>query len=67
MPHPAQGKYFAFAQNDIVRIICSGEMGQVIARMDSSESSDMYQVRYRSANGEATERWWAESALDLPE
>ncbi len=67
MPHPAQGKYFAYAHRDIVRIIVSGETGEIVSRMDSTDTSDQYQVRYRDAQGIACERWWAESALELPD
>ena len=67
MPHPANGKYFAFAQNDTVMITVSGELGHVVARMDSTDSSDQYIIRYKSTTGEAIERWWAESALELPQ
>lgn len=65
MPNPANGKYFAFAQNDTVQIIVSGELGYVVARMDSTDTSDQYLIRYKSTTGEAVERWWAESALEL--
>lgn len=56
-------KYFEHAILAKVMIIASGETGDVVARMDALDDSDMYKVRYRNALGLATEQWWSASAL----
>lgn len=56
-------KYFEHTILAKVMIIASGETGDVVARMDSLDDSDMYKVRYRNALGLATEQWWSATAL----
>jgi uncharacterized protein (DUF2126 family) len=46
-----------------VEIQVSGEEGYVIGRAEYVDSENSYQVRYKSATGQAIEAWWAESAL----
>lgn len=46
-----------------VRIACSQETGEVIARSEHVNGENQYQVRYQAGDGRATEQWWAESAL----
>lgn len=56
---------FAFALNDNVRISCSQEAGQVIARAEFVCSENQYLIRYKTAVGAAVEQWWYESAIEL--
>jgi len=46
-----------------VVITVSGEKGTVIGRGDYLNSENCYYVRYKNADGRATEAWWGESAL----
>lgn len=55
---------FTFKLSQRVRIACSGEAGEVIARAEYSDGSEpRYLVRYSNGTGVATEQWWGESAL----
>jgi hypothetical protein len=56
---------FLFVLNDAVRISCSQEAGHIVGRAQYSNSENQYLIRYQKANGEAVERWWGESALEL--
>lgn len=58
-----QPKSFRFTLKQQVVITCSGEVAEVIARAEYSNSENNYYVRYRAADGRATETWWCESAL----
>ena len=55
---------FKFALNETVSITASAEKGSVIGRAEYSTNENQYQLRYASADGSATESWWAESALE---
>ncbi len=47
-----------------VTIKVSGETGEVTARAEyASRAEPTYLVRYKAADGRATEQWWDESAL----
>jgi hypothetical protein len=56
---------FVFNLKDTVRIIVSGEAGEVIGRAEYLNSNPQYLVRYKSADGRAVEYWWSGDALDL--
>lgn len=54
---------FAFDLRQVVVIDESKEEGTIQARAEYVASENNYLVRYRQANGVATEAWWQESAL----
>lgn len=54
---------FNFNLKQKVKIKCSGEEGEVIGRAEYSNCGDQYQVRYKTADGRAEEKWWSEDAL----
>jgi hypothetical protein len=54
---------FKYLLNQSVTIQASGEFGVVVARSDSLMGEPQYLLRYKSADGRATETWWTESAL----
>lgn len=54
---------FKFELKQTVTIAASGESGEVLGRAEYAASENNYFVRYRAADGRATENWWAESAL----
>ena len=56
-------KSFEFEMGDIVIIGISGEGGQIIGRAEYSYAGNSYLIRYKSADGGATEKWWDEGAL----
>lgn len=47
-----------------VRLVESGETGEVIGRAQYVESADVYLVRYVAADGGLVEAWWSESTLE---
>lgn len=57
------GKTFQFDIGAKVEIRTSGETGTVEGRAEYSNSANTYYVRYKSADGRATEAWWTEDAL----
>lgn len=57
------GKHFEFNVGAKVEIKASGETGTVEGRAEYSNSANTYYVRYKSADGRATEAWWTEDAL----
>jgi hypothetical protein len=54
---------FKFTLGQMVVIDCSGEEGEVIGRCENINCENTYNIRYKAADGRATESWWAESAL----
>lgn len=52
-----------FHLKETVAIAVSGERGEVIARAEYVGQETKYLVRYKRADGVATEAWWASSAL----
>lgn len=52
-----------FELGEQVQINTSGEQGEVIGRAEYLKSENSYLLRYKSADGRATEAWWSESAL----
>lgn len=54
---------FAFELNATVTITVSGERGVIIGRAEYATSANNYLVRYKMADGRATEQWWQEEAL----
>lgn len=56
---------FKFELGDHVQITGSPENGTVIARSDSSEMVDQYEVRYLAGDGRMIETWWSGTALNL--
>lgn len=56
-------KTFKFDLKQVVKITESGEQGTVIGRAEYVTSEDNYYIRYKAADGRATEAWWPESAL----
>jgi hypothetical protein len=61
---PFPSAQFKFSLRQVVRITESGEVGTVHARSDSTMGEGQYMVRYRDADGRATEQWWSENALE---
>lgn len=59
-----QGK-FNFGLSERVTIAASGEEGVIIGRAEYDTSENQYYIRYKAADGRATESWWGESALQL--
>lgn len=56
-------KKFAFELNQKVQIAASGEHGEVTGRAEYTNCQNNYYVRYKAADGRATECWWTEDAL----
>ncbi|HHA2858088.1 TPA: hypothetical protein ACOFDH_000461 [Stenotrophomonas maltophilia] len=56
-------KQFKFELGQQVNIAASGEGGEVIGRAEYTTSENTYYIRYKAADGRATESWWSESAL----
>lgn len=56
-------KTFAFKLDQTVTIAASGETGVIIGRSEYTTAENNYYIRYRAADGRATEQWWQESAL----
>lgn len=54
---------FAFELRQVVQISETEETGTVHARSESTYSEPQYLVRYKAADGRATEQWWSENAL----
>jgi hypothetical protein len=54
---------FKFELKQAVTITASGEVGEVLARAEYATSENSYYLRYKAADGRATEAWWSESAL----
>lgn len=54
---------FKYELKQSVTIAASGEVGEVLARAEYAMSENSYYLRYKAADGRATEAWWAESAL----
>lgn len=54
---------FNFELGQHVAIEASDETGVVIGRAEYATSENSYFLRYRAADGRATEAWWPESAL----
>ena len=53
-----------FTIDQTVAIVCSGQPGTVIARAEYKTAEPSYLLRYVDGNGNATEAWWQESALN---
>lgn len=56
-------KNFKFNLGQQVVIAASGETGEVTGRAEYATAECSYYVRYKAADGRATENWWTESAL----
>ncbi len=54
---------FKFELGQDVTITASGEKGIVIGRAEYLHCENSNQIRYKAADGRATEKWWADSAL----
>jgi hypothetical protein len=57
------GRPFAFSLSQRVKINESGEEAVVIGRAEYTTTINNYFVRYKAADGRATEAWWTEDAL----
>lgn len=55
---------FKFEIKQNVRVVVSGETGQIQGRAEYAAAENSYLVRYKQTNGVATESWWQESALE---
>lgn len=55
---------FLFSLHQVVTITETGETGTVHARSESTTSEPQYLVRYKAADGRATEAWWSQNALE---
>lgn len=56
-------KGFAFELGATVAISVSGETGTIVGRAEYTAAANNYLVRYKTADGRATEAWWQEDAL----
>lgn len=54
---------FKFGLKQVVKIKESDETGTVHGRAEYSNAENNYYIRYKAADGRATEAWWVESAL----
>lgn len=54
---------FKFQLMAIATINLSDETGEVIGRAQYATGENQYLLRYKTAEGRATECWWSESAL----
>lgn len=54
---------FKFGMKQIVKIEESGEAGSVVGRCEYESADNSYLIRYKTAEGVATEAWWTEKAL----
>lgn len=52
-----------FELSQTVAIAASGETGQIISRAEYINTETLYLIRYTDKDGEVTEKWWGESAL----
>ena len=57
---------FKFELNQVVAIVISKEVGQVVGRAEYATSEPVYFIRFKAADGRAVEAWWTESALESP-
>ena len=56
---------FEYLLGERVKITCSGEVGEVTGRAEYfSTDEESYYIRYKAADGRATEAWWGGSALE---
>jgi hypothetical protein len=55
---------FRYALGQNVTLMASGERGIIIGRAEYLEAFPGYLVRYRAADGRATEGWWTQPALE---
>jgi hypothetical protein len=58
---------FSFKLGAQVRIIASGEVGEVIGRAQYAHADDSYFIRYKAGDGRAVESWWNEDAIEATE
>jgi len=58
---------FTFELKARVRIIASGEVGEVIGRAEYSHADDSYFIRYKAGDGRAVESWWNDDAIEAAE
>ena len=58
---------FTFQLKEVVRIIASGECGEIIGRAEYTYGNPQYQLRYKRTDGCAVEQWWTSDALELAE
>jgi hypothetical protein len=56
---------FKFELGARLAIAASNEEGEIIARAQYQHMEDQYYLRYKAADGRATESWWGESALRI--
>lgn len=54
---------FKFGLKQVVKIKESEETGTIQGRAEYTNSENNYYLRYKAADGRATEAWWPESAL----
>lgn len=54
---------FEFSIGENVEIEVSGEKGVIIGRAEYLSSENQYYIRYKAADGRATESWWNADAL----
>ena len=47
------------------RVICSGEIGQIIGRAEYTHYAPQVMLRYKAADGRAVEAWWALEAVEV--
>lgn len=55
---------FKFDLKSSVKIVCSGEFGEIIARAQYADGEDQYLIRYKAGDGRAVEAWWGVTAIE---
>ena len=59
---------FAFELGQKVKIKASGEEGEVAGRAEYANGApNNYFLRYKAADGRATESWWEEGTIESAE
>jgi hypothetical protein len=56
---------FKFNMGQQVAIEASGETGEIIGRAEYTTAENNYLIRYKAADGRATEQWWQENSLQV--
>jgi len=54
---------FKFNMGEVVQIVCSGEVGQIVARAEYVSGNRQYLLRYKAGDGRAVEAWWDQEAV----
>lgn len=53
-----------YALKQELRITVTAEEGEVVGRAEYTYAQPSYLLRYKAADGRATEQWWPEDAVE---